>query len=272
MMQDYGNFEIVVVDSSTNEQSKEITSKYPGVKYTRFYNGKNMAVSRNIGINNARGEIAVFIDDDCYVQGGWLNAIVEGFSNETIGGVGGRVIDESQTYYTADTSKVGRIYPSGMLSGFHDYTADKPFFVDYIAGGNMAFRRDILTKLGGFDPVFRVWNDVDISMRVRNVGYAIVSNPRMSLEHKTAKREFIKRDRTNFSSQCLYNRNHAYCMFKNGGFRFAYFKTLFYWKVLDTLRNAKNKKAILLIAQLCGVVMGIALAVRVKIVGEGNHL
>ena len=274
--QDYDNFEIIIVDSSTNQESKKIIDNYPEVKYVRFFNGRNMAVSRNIGINKAEGEIIAFIDDDCYVEDGWLEEIVRGFSNDKIGGVGGRVIDEYRSMYTDDISKVGRIYPNGMLSGFLDYNAERPIFVDYMPGGNMGVRKEILIELGGFDPIFQEWDDVDISMRIKNIGYHLLSNPKARLQHKIAKREFIDRSRKNFWSQYIYNRNHSYCLFKNNGFKLPYFKTLFYWKFISILKsrysNSLIKKLVLAFAQLWGSIIGLLLAIRFKIAREKDFL
>jgi len=274
--QDYGNFEIIVVDSSTDMETQKIVSVYADIKYVRFYDGRNTAVSRNIGINVSDGEIVVFIDDDCNVEDGWLEGIAEGFSNETIGGVGGRVVDTHIRYYTDDIAKVGRIYPDGAVSGFHNYDSDRPIFVDYIVGTNMAFRKRILTELGGFDSVFRVWNDIDISMRVKNAGYSILSNPKARLQHKSAKREFINRDRENFRSLYVYIRSHSYCMFKNGGFRFPYFKTLFYWKALFILKRSSNHsllRGIFLAAmQLSGAFTGLMIAIKARFLEKKDYL
>jgi GT2 family glycosyltransferase len=45
---------------------------------------------------------------------------------------------------------------------------------EHIAGCNMAFRRDVLLGIGGFDPIFRAaGDDVDICWRLQDAGYQI---------------------------------------------------------------------------------------------------
>lgn len=273
---DYPNFETIVVDSSTNEKTRQLLKVYPRVKYFRYDNGKNMAISRNIGIVQASGEIVVFIDDDSFVEKEWLTEIVNGFSDETIGGVGGRVIQENISLQTDDSSQVGRITSEGLFLGFFDYAGDKPFRVDYLVGCNMAFRREILEKLGGFDPVFSVLNDIDISMRVRRLGYYLNYNPKAILTHKMVKRELLPRERMNFESQYIYKRNNTYVLFKNDRFKWNYIKMLFYWELSELLKyvikNLSFKSIGLIIANIWGKGMGIILSLKVRIRGEKNYL
>lgn len=273
---DYPNFETIVVDSSTNEETYQLLKTYSTIKYFRYYNGKNMAISRNIGLLQARGEIVAFIDDDSFVEKDWLKEIVNGFSDDTIGGVGGRVIQDNISLQTDDSSQVGRITDEGLFLGFFDYVGDKPFKVDYLVGCNMAFRREILEKLGGFDPVFSVLNDIDISIRVRRLGYHLNFNPKAILIHKMVKRELLPRERMNLESQYIYKRNYSYVLFKNDGFKWKYIKMLFYWDLCELLKyvikHLSFKSIGLIMANLAGKWMGIILTLKVRIMGEKNYL
>ena len=55
---------------------------------------------------------------------------------------------------------------------------------EHIAGCNMAFRRDVLLRLGGFDPVYRAaGDDVDICWRFQDAGYTIGFSPAAVVWH-----------------------------------------------------------------------------------------
>ena len=275
--QEYQEFETIIVDSSTNYETRDVVKLYRDIKYVYFNKGKNMAISRNIGINNSSGEIIAFIDDDAFVQGNWLDEIVKGYTNEKIGGIGGRVIqDEKPSHADNGSSTVCRITPDGLLLGYHDYEGIESFPVDYIVGTNMSFRMSVLKKLGGYDPVFKVWNDIDISMRVRNLGYYINFNPKAKLVHKMLQRELIPREKKTLTSQYVYKRSHAYALFKNAGFKYRYFKTLFYWDFVDYFKNKETVLSLhtlaLSFANLAGKISGLMLSLKVNFFGEKNYL
>ena len=55
---------------------------------------------------------------------------------------------------------------------------------EHIAGCNMAFRRDVLLALGGFDPIYRAaGDDVDICWRFQDAGYTIGFSPAAMVWH-----------------------------------------------------------------------------------------
>src|SRR5579885_1599044 len=63
------NLEIIVVDSSSNDESEHVVMRYPGTKYLRVHGERNnMPQARNRGIACSTGEIIAFIDDDSMVQ------------------------------------------------------------------------------------------------------------------------------------------------------------------------------------------------------------
>ena len=52
-----------------------------------------MTASRNIGLKAATGEIIAFIDDDAFVQEGWLRNLLASYKDISIGAVGGRALN-----------------------------------------------------------------------------------------------------------------------------------------------------------------------------------
>jgi glycosyltransferase involved in cell wall biosynthesis len=68
LSQTYRNFEVIVIDDGSTDNTKEIITniacKDPRVKYFRNNENKGPAGARNVGINLAKGEFIAFIDDD----------------------------------------------------------------------------------------------------------------------------------------------------------------------------------------------------------------
>src|SRR5689334_302599 len=90
----YPHKEIIVVDSSSDDESGRVVAQYPDVRSVRLRGQRNnMPQARNAGIAISSGEIIAFIDDDAMAEPGWLDTLVDSYQDETVGAVGGRVIE-----------------------------------------------------------------------------------------------------------------------------------------------------------------------------------
>ena len=69
-------FEIVVVDSSTDDTAELVTAGFPAVRLVSVENRLYPGAARNAGIAQARGEILAFTDADCVVEPNWLDELV----------------------------------------------------------------------------------------------------------------------------------------------------------------------------------------------------
>lgn len=61
--QTYTNYEIILVDDGSTDNTKEIALQYPQVKYI-YQKNKGLSAARNTGIKNSNGEYLVFLDSD----------------------------------------------------------------------------------------------------------------------------------------------------------------------------------------------------------------
>lgn len=227
--QTHPSFEIVVVDSSSNDETADLMRSWPTATYLRIPGGRNnMPQARNVGISHARGEIVAFIDDDSMVSPEWLGQIVSGFSDESIGGVGGRIFDRT---FTGDPEepRIGAILSEGRL--IHNFDAEKVEAqdVDWLRGCNMAFRRAALAAAGGFDTRFtgdNSYEDVDHCVRVRRAGYRLRFIPAAEVTHLAGMRnpDVAPRDFECPERRLYQTRNGTYFYLKNFGWRWAFWR------------------------------------------------
>ncbi|TPX04002.1 glycosyltransferase, partial [Schumannella luteola] len=130
--------EILVVDSASTTSATIDVARAAGVRYVRT-DTKGLSIARNVGLAATRRPYLVYTDDDCVAVERWTEGILERFADEAVGSVTGEMIDHT----LADEVAPGepRRYER-VLDG-----------LDAGHGALMAFRRDVLVELGGFDEV-----------------------------------------------------------------------------------------------------------------------
>jgi glycosyltransferase involved in cell wall biosynthesis len=158
--QDYPAFEVVVVDNAATSDAVRILveARQSRMKYRYVAEPRGgLSWARNAGIAAARGEIIAFLDDDEGPDRHWLAGLASGFARgNDIGCVTGmiapaRLDTQVQWWFeVAGGHSKGRGFSSAVFSRHGPQSPLYPL-PPFGAGGNMAFRRDALARIGGFD-------------------------------------------------------------------------------------------------------------------------
>lgn len=237
LKQNYKAFEITVVDSSTDDKTKEIIKHYPDIKYIFLKDGKSKRpLSKNLGIKASKGQIIAFVDDDTLCPKGWLEECVDTYSISGVGVVGGRIIEpDTKNLDHHRNVPIGKITMTGEFIDNFDCDPWRIIDVDTLRGCNMSFRSEALKKIGFFDSNYTANNcreEADLITRAQKAGFRVVFNPKMILDHLVEKREDVDRVKTSPKSNFYIIKNTTFFFLKNFGLFNV--RSIMYFLIRDT--------------------------------------
>jgi GT2 family glycosyltransferase len=177
--------ELIVVDQRPqSNQLKELCARSSSQVHYHCLKQPNLPAARNHAISHSRGEIIVFIDDDCILHKNCLAEHRAAFDSLSTIAAAGRIKQGGRLQW-ANTATVASINPL-TAETCANFDVDKSGPVSYASGGHMAFSRSLIGTVGGFNPRFRgnaLFEDVDYSLRVRASSATIHYLPLAIVEH-----------------------------------------------------------------------------------------
>ena len=175
---DYPDFEVIVVDDGSTDDSAAIAESH-GFRVISTEN-RGLSSARNTALDAATGEIVAYIDDDAMPDAHWLTYLVDTFTRTDFVAVGGPNLPVPGDGAVADAVAAAPGNP------IHVLLTDRE--AEHIPGCNAAFRADALRDSGGFDPRFRTaGDDVDICWRLQDRGWRIGYSPAAVVWHHRRK-------------------------------------------------------------------------------------
>lgn len=171
---EYPNFEVIVVDDGSRDHTGDVAHTF-GFQVIQTEN-RGLSSARNTALQAASGEIVAYVDDDAYPDQLWLTYLVEMFQKSDFAAIGGPNLPPAGDGLIAECVAKA---PGGPI---HVLVTDRE--AEHIPGCNMAFRREVLLEIGGFDPQFRIaGDDVDICWRLQDAGHRIGFHPTAQIWH-----------------------------------------------------------------------------------------
>ena len=171
----YPDVEVIVVDDGSTDDTADIARDYPSARLVQIPNG-GLSAARNVGMAEATGDIVAYIDGDVRVEAEWLTYLVQPLLESGFAGAGGpNVVPADDPWFSQCVARAPG-GPSHVLLDDH--------VAEHVPGCNMAFRRDVLLTLDGFNPIFlRAGDDVDLCWRLQARGWKIGFAPAAMVWH-----------------------------------------------------------------------------------------
>jgi PAS domain S-box-containing protein len=142
------------------------------------------AEKRDVALEEARGDVCAFLDDDAYPAERWIERAVERLADPSIVAVGGPGATPPASGWRERAG--GAFYESPFGSGglrFRFTPLEPARDVDDFPAYNLFIRRDELRAIGGWDSSFYGGEDTKVCLSLRRAGHRIVYDPQVLVYH-----------------------------------------------------------------------------------------
>lgn len=176
--------ELIVVDNMPHDHTRRVVeaarTRMPFPLRILTEATKGSGAARNCALRYAQGDIIAWTDDDCIVDREWLARIIQHFqAKPSLDVLGGRIelFDQTHLPITIKTSTT------------HEVMGDETFPGAILLSCNMAFRRRVIERIGGFDIRFgagarlRAGEDAEFILRAYRAGCHVAYTPDVLIYH-----------------------------------------------------------------------------------------
>ncbi len=182
------DYEVIIADDASPEPAADALDQVSGIRIVRHPQNLGFLGNVNQGLQSARGEWLILLNNDTLVCHGALDALVRTFDeHEGVGLVGAKLLNRDGSVQEAG----GIIWRDG--SGWNwgrNQQRDDPRFnyvrdVDYCSGAVLAMPRELFVDMGGFDERYApaYYEDTDLAFRIRERGLRVLYQPAAEVYH-----------------------------------------------------------------------------------------
>lgn len=179
-------FEVIFVDNRSTDGGVDLLRGYD-VKILTESSVASSYAARNIGIQEARGELLAFTDSDCVVSRGWLRAISKWSHDRAYGCFAGEIeAFQPRSILEHFSDRYGILRQQNTLNSS---------YLPYPQTANAVYRREVFQKIGLFRPEMTTGGDADLAWRMQKqleMKVKLVADAVVYHHHRTGLMEFYR--------------------------------------------------------------------------------
>ena len=180
-----GQVEYLLVDNNSSDRTAVILQKAEQDFLSQGLNLRPLTeariqssyAARNTGIRAATGEILAFTDADCRPTPGWINTLIQPFTDPEVAIVAGEIV-------ALPGKTLLEQYADSQDTLSQKHTLAHPFY-PYGQTANLAVRRQVLEQVGLFRPYLTTGGDADLCWRIQQqTGRQLKFAPAAMVQHR----------------------------------------------------------------------------------------
>ena len=193
-LQTYPNFEHIVIDNASKDDTVQLLMDYKSKGYLQFYSEPDMGIfdAYNKGIMRAKGKYVTFLNCDDFIH--QITSLTE-----IVG-----ILEDNNADYTYGISNA--IHPEGYVFQFVPAMYNI-FQVMPCPLQAMVFKRSILVSEGFFDPKLKLAADYDLIMRVFMKEYGGILYDKNYVTYRLSNKPFTMPERVEAEYRQVYIKN-----------------------------------------------------------------
>ncbi|HEY8992979.1 MAG TPA: glycosyltransferase family 2 protein [Candidatus Microsaccharimonas sp.] len=187
--QTYKNYEIIVVDNGSTDESLEYLKTLKDIVLVANNNNHGFAGGHIDGLAHAKGEYILLLNNDAVTKPDLIERCLENFTDPSIGVVGGRayrwnkenpLLDESNSFYSYQFINT---FNAEAIFYQKDYGVSEE--VNNVSGSCVMVRRSVIESVGYLENrFFAYYEECDLFARAKRAGYKVIYDPKVQIWHK----------------------------------------------------------------------------------------
>ena len=182
----YSNYEIILVDNNSNDQSHiECKKKFEQIKLIENKKNFGYCEGNNIGIRNASGKFITILNPDTIVDENWLEFLIQAYEENGEGLYQPKILSLHEKNILQSTGNYIQLFGFGYARDKGENDSNKRNIVEKVgfASGTCLFTsKSVLEKIGLLDQfIFLYLDDLDLGWRAMQLGISSRNKPKSKI-------------------------------------------------------------------------------------------